>query len=322
MKRLQLRWLAGPLVALATLLMMFLAGEIYFRYFVIKSDSYDFTLMAKRWKEICWKPTFTVTSDQMPNGKIDYRDRTWTDADVQGKTKIMIIGDSFVAGHGLCNVQDRFSDVLQRKLGDKYAVFNVGVNGWGTPEETFYPLLYPYKPDIVVLSYFVNDINNAIKLTKHDVPSPPPPPDWLSQTPLKDSYLIDYVYWQIIYKRQFAERNAQIWQVHLDAFSMPEVWDEHKSEILQVIDWSKKINAPLVVITWPMLDNIEGSAGQIQKVEAMLKENNIPIVSASDLFRSDKTESIVVNNIDSHPNENAHSRMADALYTALQPYLK
>jgi lysophospholipase L1-like esterase len=325
MKRQRLRWLAGPLVALLTLAIMLVIGELYFRYGVHKSDSVDLTLMAKHWKEECWTPIFTVNSEfQGKSYKIDYRDRTWADADVQGKKKIMIIGDSFVAGHGVCNAKDRFSDILQSKLGDGYAVFNLGVNGWGTPEETFYPLLYPYKPDIIVLSYFVNDINNAIKIVRGNdaIPNPPPAPDWLANTPLKDSYLVDFVYWQIVYKRQFAESLGKIWQVHLDAYSDPKVWAEHEKEIMQVIDWSKKINAPLVVITWPMLDNMNLSATQIQKVDDLLKANNIPFVSASDLFRNDPPESIVVNNIDSHPNENAHKQMAEALYTALQPYLK
>ncbi len=323
MKRSLVRVLTGLLISLITIAIMLGAGELYFRYGVLKSDAYDFTLMAKRWKEVCWTPLFTLHSDQYPNGTVQYRDRTWTDADVQGKTKIMIIGDSFVAGHGVCNAKDRFGDLLQAKLGDqRYAVFNVAVNGWGTPEETYFPLLYPYKPDIVVLSYFVNDIRNAITVTKHDYPNIISPPDWLMNTPLKESYLVDYVYWQIIYKRAFAASNAQLWQALLDSYFVSDIWAEHKSEIQQVIDWSKKINAPLFVITWPMLDNIDGSAKQIREVEEVFKANNVPIISGSDLYRNDPPDKIVVNNIDSHPNEYAHRKMADALYSALEPYLK
>ena len=143
-RRSVLRFLAGPLITLVTVILLLGAGEIYFRYILLKSDAYDFTLLAKRWKAVCWNPIFTVTSDKIPKefgGKVEYRDRTWTDADVQGKTKIMVIGDSFVAGHGLCDVKDRATNILQDKLGSGYAVFNVAVNGWDTPEETFYPPL-------------------------------------------------------------------------------------------------------------------------------------------------------------------------------------
>lgn len=310
-----LRLLTGPLIALITLAIMAGAGELYFRS-MLKSDAYDFTLMAKHWKEVCWKPIFTVTSEKW--GTFNYRDRTWTDADVQGKRKIMVIGDSFVAGHGICNAKDRFTDVLQAKLGDGYAVFNVAGNGWGTPEETFYPAFYPYRPDVVVLSYFVNDIDNAITLTNHAKPKIIARPDWMENTFLKDSYLVDFVYWQLIYKRQFAESNAALWQNLLDSYFVPDVWAEHKREIMQVIQWARDNHAPLIVITWPMLDNIAGSAKQLAQVEQVFRENGATIVSASDLFRNDPPEKLVVNNLDSHPNEATHRRMAEELYKVIQ----
>ena len=118
---------------------------------------------------MCWNPIFTVTNDKIPTdfgGKVEYRDRTWTDADVQGKTKIMVIGDSFVAGHGLCDVKDRATNILQDKLGSGYAVFNVAVNGWDTPEETFYPPLYPYQPNVVLKIVDFQITPLAVDITK------------------------------------------------------------------------------------------------------------------------------------------------------------
>ncbi len=320
-----LRWLAGPLIALVTIVILLGLGEVYFRFFVLRSDAYDFTLMAQHWKNVCWKPIFTVKSDQIPKefgGKVDYRDRTWTDADVQGKTKIMVIGDSFVAGHGLCDVKDRASNMLQDKLGSDYAVFNVAVNGWDTPEETFYPLLYPYKPDVVVLSYFVNDIRGAIAWTKHPFPQLPPRPDWLDPRTgiplLKDSYLVDFVYWQIIYKRQFAEANATLWQALLDSYFVPDIWAEHQKELMQIIDWTKQNGMPLIVIVWPTLDSIDLSARQTALVEKLFRDNGATVVSASDMFRNQPPSSLVINNIDAHPNADVNRRIADTLATIIQ----
>src|SRR5882672_8126140 len=111
----------GLIISLTTIFLMLCLGEVYFRYIFLRSDQYYFTLMDKRWRQVCWNPTFRLVSDQYPDGEISYRDRSWTDADVQGKKKIMIVGDSFVAGLGVCNAKDRFGDVLQAKLGDGYA---------------------------------------------------------------------------------------------------------------------------------------------------------------------------------------------------------
>lgn len=317
-RRRLLRLLAGPLIALITLAIMLALGEGYFRYVNLQSDAYDFTLMAQRWKKVCWTPIFTLYNDQYPNGRVDYRDRTWTDADVQGKKKIMIIGDSFVAGHGICSVKDRFGDQLQAKLGDGYAVFNVAVNGWGTPEETYFPLLYPYKPDIVILSYFVNDIRNAITLTNHPYPDLIPRPDWMLNSFLKDSYLVDYLYWQIIYKREFADSNRQLWQALLDSYFVPDIWAEHQKEMLQITDWAKKNNTPLIVIVWPTLEDIPSSAKQTALVEGVFKSQGATVISASELFKNDPPSSLVVSGIDSHPNEHTHTVIAQKLYEVLQ----
>lgn len=310
------RLLTGPLIMLLTLLIMLGLGEFYFRYINLQSDSFNFTLMMKHWLDVCWKPTFHVTSDKIPNGGLDFRDKTWTESDVQGKTKIMVVGDSFAAGHGICNAADRFGDVLQAKLGDKYAVFNVAVNGWDTVDELTNVPLYPYKPDIVILSYVTNDIDNAIRTVKGNLPVPFIQPQW-STSLLSQSFLLDYIYWQIIYKRQFAENGTRIDQSLLDSYLDPEIWAVQQENLVKFSEWAKRNNAPLIVIAWPRLDNVASSAKPLQLVSDVFTSQGATIIDGTEMFKTDAPSSLIVSPVNTHPNEKAHRRIADALYSAV-----
>jgi hypothetical protein len=69
---------------------------------------------------------------------------------------------------------------------------------------------------------------------------------------------------------------------------------------------------------WPTLESVQSSAKQTAMVEQLFRENGATVISGSDMFRGDSPESLIVNNIDSHPNESTHRRMAEALYNAIQ----
>ena len=105
---------------------------------------------SQRWFEKNWK----VNS-------LGYRDIEHDSYD--NRQIIFVVGDSFVAGHGIARPGDRFSDLLQKRLGDRYVVVNIAQNGWNTPEEYQAIISYPRKPNRIILSYFINDITDAAK---------------------------------------------------------------------------------------------------------------------------------------------------------------
>ncbi len=85
--------------------------------------------------------------------------------------RIAVIGDSFIFGHGV-NDNEVVSAVLEDRLNSdlahertRYEVINFSVSGFGQAEQlvTYKHRERHYKPDLVVLFYFSNDIgNNAI----------------------------------------------------------------------------------------------------------------------------------------------------------------
>ena len=78
-----------------------------------------------------------------PINSLGYRDYEWTPEKVGNRKRIVVVGDSFVAGGGVEKIEDRFSNQLGEKLGDDYVVMTVARNGWNTRQEIEGVLAYP-----------------------------------------------------------------------------------------------------------------------------------------------------------------------------------
>ncbi len=78
---------------------------------------------------------------------------------VKGKKRILLIGDSIVAGHGICDLNNTISRKLEKLLGEKFEVLNLGLGGYSTGGE--FELLkakgLQFKPDMVIVMFFTND---------------------------------------------------------------------------------------------------------------------------------------------------------------------
>ena len=143
-------------IATLGIMVVWLAGllEIAFM-FVSQSHEGDLSKASQIWFAKYWKP---ITTE-------GYRDFPKTDA--EKKKNVLVLGDSFAAGHGLDKTEERFSDQLEQKLGaDKYAVYNLGVSGSDTRDEFQRLQKFPVKPDVLVLEYFPNDIERAARDAK------------------------------------------------------------------------------------------------------------------------------------------------------------
>jgi hypothetical protein len=84
-----------------------------------------------------------------------------------GVMRIVSLGDSFTIGYEV-DVDRTFSAVLERELTDAgydVDVLNAGVSGFSNAEEALYleRELLKYDPDVVVLSYFINDLTDNVR---------------------------------------------------------------------------------------------------------------------------------------------------------------
>lgn len=291
---------------LVSLLMTFLtlmALELGFKLFFAQSDSFRYTLASQNWYERYWQ-----------ENSLGYRDVEWTPEKLAGKTKVMVVGDSFVAGSGIADPKDRFSNQLGRLLGDNYVVFNVASPGWDTVDEVEAILNYPYNPDILVLSYYLNDIEGtAYQTGAQRPPIRQDPPAWLLPL-VQNSHAVNFLYWRIIRlgPQEWAEVYWNDWLKKISAD--PDTTWRHQQELLKIIEGAASEQIPLFVVVFPNLAAVEESQPLIQPVIDLFQTHHIPVLDVGKLLAGRDPATTMVNTIDSHPNEAVNREVAEQLY--------
>src|SRR5262249_16838861 len=133
-----------------------------------------------------------------PINSFGYRDIEHDPKEFVGRQLIVVTGDSLVAGHGIRDINDRFSNILQRNLGNGYVIVNLGMDGWDTVDELQAVSCFPYKPRKLILSYYVNDILGAARRTGHGSPvRVEPPKNQLLTYIIDHSYVLNFAYWRL-----------------------------------------------------------------------------------------------------------------------------
>ncbi len=281
----------GLIISYITVLLAFGVAEIYFRNFY--ADSAGATA-ASNWGKRYWHLNTQ-----------GFRDRDWTPSDWAGKTTIAMAGDSFTAGWGLINPADRFSDVLAGHLGEHYAVFNLGIAGAGPPEELASLHKSPDpSPDVVILQYFLNDIDSAVFAAGLSYPLPPTP--FLATR----SALASYIYTQF----DTSQYNTY-WQAAYASYDDDAIWSIQKRQIDDLIDYVDSTGARLIVVIFPNLVDPIGSSPYVEKVaQAIEATGHHDILKLTDEAAAWSPQARVVSMRDTHPSAAFDHRVGDLLY--------
>lgn len=84
---------------------------------------------------------------------------------VDGATRILFLGDSYLAGSGVSDRDDRFPTVLAKRAGPAIDTKIIASGGWGTDQEllAFMEKGRGWRPDLVVLAFTPhNDLRNNL----------------------------------------------------------------------------------------------------------------------------------------------------------------
>lgn len=299
----RLRYLAPRLlVTYLTFLMPLVLGELYFRYIYAESG-WGFTLAYQNWERRYWE-----------TNSLGFRDREWTAEDVAGKTKILVIGDSFTAGWGVQDPADRYPNVLQDLLGDEYAVMIAAKPG-GTPmRELDWLKSYPIQPDIVIYQYYLNDIDDAaLRINDFWQPQFERPPYWMDQ----ESYLANFLYWRFapLYTTVNAADGSSYWDWNQRAYDNFVIWEDHKRELNEIMAYVESIGARLIVVIFPNMQDAIGSIGRVDAVASAFEQNgHEDVLKLFDLVAAWNPEDVVVSERDAHPSAEFHHKVGQTLY--------
>ncbi len=288
----------GLLISYFTLGLILLAGELYFRYIFAQSENV-ITWATSNWLARNWH-----------TNTLGYRDHEWSEADLTGKTTVMITGDSFAAGWGIENPADRFGDVLASHLGGSYAVVNLGVYGTNTPEQLDLLRQYPLaQPDVVVMQYFLNDINYTM-LSMGLLPTATPTPSWAME-----SALANFLYTRWIGRLVDPSYMRDWWEDNYAAYDNAVIWEAHRSEIEAYIDYVDTIGARLIVVIFPnMLDPVR-SIPYVDRVASVFEEHgHSDVLRLFDATAAWTPQDRMVSARDTHPSAAFHHYVGDLLY--------
>jgi lysophospholipase L1-like esterase len=172
------------LATVASIAIMTLAIEAYVRVVVDDGMQYDLEMWkyARDVKQLSEDPL--IAHEHAPNRRailmgVEFdtnskglRDREFSYAKPPGRLRVLMLGDSLTVGWGV-PVEDTFARRIEKMYADRgldAEVINAGVGNYNTVQEVQYFLTrgFEYKPDIVVLNFFVND---AEPVPAHDAPS-------------------------------------------------------------------------------------------------------------------------------------------------------
>ncbi len=301
----QRRFLINATVSLFTVLLSLSALEFGFRQVVI-SDAFVITLAGRKWLDTYFHPI----------NSLGYRDDEHESAVREGRKFLLVTGDSFVAGHGINDYRDRFANLLGNSLGDDWRVGIAAQGGWATSRELEAVRNYPLTPDVLIVSYFVNDIDDAAAAANKRPNIYPPGPTGLLRPIVNRSYMANYLYWR--FARGSAGMGQNYWSYAESAYADPEVWGIHEGEIRAVIDHARENDIRLLFVLFPHMARMEASSAFTDKVKRVLVREGVPVVDMGDLLAGRSPESLVVNALDTHPNESVQIEVAEALLQALR----
>ncbi len=298
-------------VLLVLLLLIFSGGEVYYRFIFDSTDSFGLTRVCQRWFERHYRYNAMNVRDS-----VEYPVRR-----TPGRRRISIIGDSFTAGHGIKNVDDRYANLL--RSGSDWEVHALAANGLDTGAEiqNFAGLVNGgYELDVVVLAYVLNDISDIV-------------PEWQSilarvykdmgkeSFPVRSSYFVNALYY-----RHRASRDPDVANYYgfvKGAYAGP-VWDRQKSRLQAFSDYCRAKQVKLLVVTFPFLHALDGAYeyGDVHdRLNAFWAGLGVPHLDLLETYQDHAAEELVVGKYDAHPNEKAHAMAVSPIMNFIEANL-
>ena len=290
--------LSRVMLVLAGILLGLLGGEVALRVRP-PSHSIVYTATGSAWLRRCWH------LDER-----GYREHPPARAGASGT--LLVVGDSFTAGAGLCDTRQRFGNILA-EMRPEYRVYVLGVSGSNTREHLRRLREFPVRPDVIVLAYFGNDIDDVAEDVGYrqvevhpyaDVPS-------AARPLVRWSHLLNYVYWLWPHD----ELNAT-----LDYYNT--VWSDERvvQRHLEDLKEFQAFGVPLVVVVIPYLPNLDWSRKlYVNRVMDHFRTLEIPVLDVSTLVEDLPVFRRVVNAGDPHASAEVNRRIAAAVSQLIPP---
>jgi lysophospholipase L1-like esterase len=302
-------------LGVAMLLVLMTAGELAFACFADFSDTFSVSNVSKRWLEV------HVEGEKNENG---FRDRNELTTFVPGgKKRIIFLGDSFTAGHGIRRMEDRFTDLIaarfEREQPGKFMVANMALPAYDAlfvtqlAEEEL--LKKHYEMAACVYVYNLNDVDRFDPNTAESLQTiqSSEPKFFL----FRDTYLLNWLYFRLI---AFENTGARSYYENLRRSYESEPWVKVRELLKDLKQQSQEQGVDFRMVIFPFVNDVGEHypfRAAHERIVEFCKAEKIPVLDLEPTFRSHANENLVVSRFDAHPNERAHAIAAEAIENQL-----
>lgn len=301
---------------LATILFFFLnltLVEAYFKFIYDSSDGLGFLKVNQKWHE----------RHVRINGDFR-RDEEFKLQKTREISRICAIGDSITFGYGIENIEDRYTEILEKNLQEeeyKVEIYNLAISGANFRDAVSTYRQYKFlNCDIIFYQYVLNDIRDnekqaKILLENSEVSS-------LTKKALNFSYFFDFVYWRL--NQRYSDSFAKLQEIDFADFKNQGKLKNHLSEISKFLEEIKSDNKKIVVVIFPMFYSLDNNyPGWIHTlIEAYFTKEGATVVDLLPLAIGKNLKDLRASRFDAHPNEYFHKLTAARVYEPLKELLK
>lgn len=298
------------------------AIELYFALIFDGTDAFNVTNVSRAWEARHITPYERVLAFSNGEGMIYRDDRPFPSPVPKDQRHLCFLGDSFTFGHGVADVDARFSnrirEALERDRPGAFVVSNLAEPGkdlrWSTAVVERL-IADGILVDILVYVLCLNDIEayhpNHMKMYEQLADLEP------RTALLRSTYFPNMLY----YRTSIASiPEARDYYGFLADYYQGEPWQQMAADLQKLQSLCEKHQIELRVVLFPFLQRLgedttfDDARSVVAKFSA---ERGIPFQDLTAALLPHRDEGLVVNRFDAHPNARAHAIAADALKKGL-----
>jgi len=267
----------------------------------------------------------------------------------ESQLRIMVVGDSYIYGGGI-DPQKKFSKRLLQKFNsnntpsDNTLVLDVSRPSNNTQENFDFLMDYEavFKPNIVIWAYNFNDILRVEPRTQNEVvtkrveskPKEIQQPKREKNTSFRKVIRGAYEFSELL---QFSSTKIQK-EMKVNGFVLPfgefhyltkkgyldsdPSWTESQKILADAVKKCEDDNIELILYKVPEFNLLENNSlfSEVDKsLEAFInKHPSIHYIDGFEDFENVNVEDFILSTYDGHPNENAHQKIADKIYSKIK----
>jgi len=248
---------------------------------------------------------------EIKTNSLGLRDYEYSIEKPKNKKRIVLLGDSFTLGWGV-PFDNTCSKQLEKMLNqhqNKYEVINMGTGNYNTTMEVELFKLngLQLSPEMVVLMYFVNDVEPIPRKKSGFV-----------YVVRRRSYCLSFLVGRLIKLRSRFVKAFE-WSTYYEyLYSMENLENlkANRDSIRELIALCKKNEIELLIVNIPELRNLREYrfSQATEHIKSLAEEARVPFLDMLVAFTDHEPESLWVKPEDPHANAKANSIIAEQLY--------